>query len=92
MTRSSTKHSSPRRTSRAPQPAHGTTAGKPTTMEASGSSETKAKRSQRKGHDVHASDAYETWLDHRLKSLYQPMLDAALPDDMLKLVRGRKPS
>jgi hypothetical protein len=92
MTRSSTKRSSPRRTARAPQAAHGTTADKPMTMEASGPSETKAKRGQRKGHDVHASEAYETWLDHRLKSLYQPMLDATLPDDMLKLVRGRKPS
>ena len=51
-----------------------------------------AKRTARKGQPAQDSDAYETWLDHRLKSLYQPMLDAPLPDDMKKLLRTRKPS
>jgi hypothetical protein len=61
-------------------------------MESSGTSESKAKRSPRKGRSLQETEAYETWLDQRLKSLYRPLLDAPLPDDMVKLLRGRKPS
>ena len=91
MTRTPTKQSS-RRSSRAPQAARNKAAGNVTTMEPSKTFETKAKRSARKGQALHESDAYETWLDHRLKSLYQPILEAPLPEDMLKLLRSRKPS
>jgi hypothetical protein len=61
-------------------------------MQSTNSSDTKTRRTSRKGQGLQESDAYETWLDHRLKSLYQPILDAPLPEDMLKLLRARKPS
>jgi hypothetical protein len=76
----------------APQAVRGKTAGKVTSMETSGASESKAKQGARKGRGLQETDAYGTWLDQRLKSLYRPLLDAPLPDDMLKLLRGRKPS
>jgi hypothetical protein len=81
-----------KRPSRAPQVARNKAAGNVTTMEPSKTFETKTKRGVRKGQALPASDAYETWLDHRLKSLYQPILEAPLPEDMLKLLRSRKPS
>jgi len=93
----STKRSS-RRISRAPQEARGKgkksakAAGHVTTMQPTNSSDNKSKRAGRKGPALQESDAYETWLDHRLKTLYQPLLEAPLPDDMLKLLRTRKPS
>ena len=49
-----------------------------------------SKRPSRRRVSAEASGAYDTWLDHRLKSLYQPILDAPLPDDMLRLLRARK--
>ena len=96
MTSGSTKRSS-RRISRAPQEARGKgktaakAAGHVTTMQPTNSSD-KTKRASRKAPALQESDAYETWLDHRLKTLYQPLLEAPLPDDMLKLLRTRKPS
>jgi hypothetical protein len=92
VTRSSSTKRSSRRTTGAPQQVRGKTAGNVATMESSTPSESKLKRAQRKGHGLQESDAYETWLDQRLKSLYRPLLDAPLPEDMLKLLRGRKPS
>jgi hypothetical protein len=83
-----------KRSSRGPSQVRGETrkaADSVTTMQPTNTSEGKAKRPPRKGQAAR-SDAYETWLDHRLKSLYQPMLEAPLPDDMVKLLRGRKPS
>jgi len=53
-------------------------------------SQPKPKRAPPRGQNHRESDAYETWLDHRLKSLYEPILEAPLPEDMLKLLRARK--
>jgi hypothetical protein len=52
--------------------------------------EPKARRPSRKAQVLKESDAYDTWLDHRLKSLYRPILDDPLPEDMIKLLRSRK--
>lgn len=56
---------------------------------ASTNHEPKPKRATQRGHGPQESD-YDTWLDHRLKSLYEPILEAPLPEDMLKLLRSRK--
>jgi hypothetical protein len=92
VTRSSSTKRSSRRISRAPQAAQGKTVGGTATMEPSGTSESKAKRNQSKAPSLPESEGYDSWLDQRLKSLYQPMLEAPLPADMLKLLRSRKPS
>lgn len=54
------------------------------------SSSTSHGKFERTARTAEASRAYDTWLDHRLKSLYEPILAAPLPDDMLKLLRSRK--
>jgi hypothetical protein len=51
----------------------------------------KVKRASRRKPRDESSEAYDTWLDHRLKALYQPFLEAPLPPDILKLLRQRKP-
>ena len=92
MASGSTKRSSRRSAPRARNQSAAKAAGHVTTMQPTNTSDSKAKRTARKGQPAQDSDAYETWLDHRLKSLYQPMLDAPLPDDMKKLLHTRKPS
>jgi hypothetical protein len=92
MASGSIKRSS-RRSARAPRarnPTEAKAAGHVTTMQSTNTSDNKGKRAARKGQPAQESDAYETWLDHRLKSLYQPMLEAPLPADMMKLLRTRK--
>jgi hypothetical protein len=87
VSRTSTKQRSSRR--REPDGAHGKAASsvtKPSSTDPKG----KRTRRERKPREQQKPGVYGTWLEHRLKALYQPILDAPLPDDMLKLLRSRK--